>query len=183
MLFTKYEAKKQNTPQAQPLTEAQLPQAQVLGELVLEPINKALQEENGNLKAEIGMLKEREICKQELMDEYKAKVKNVEEENQRAKDENQKGKEEVQRFKDEISSMKEKEIRLSVENEYLKRRDEQLRVENEYFKRKEEEWRLERNTDRVERTAERTMFQTMISNLMNGTEDRKRKRNDDEETN
>ena len=58
----------------------------------------------------------------------------------------------------------------------------QLRLENEYLKRKEEEWRLERNTDRAERTAERTMFQAMISNLMNGTEDRKRKRNDNEET-
>ena len=163
------------------MTEAQLPQAQVLGELVMEPLNKALQEENGNLKAENRVLKEREICKQELMDEYKAKVKNAEEENQRAKDENQKGKEEVQRFKDEISSMKEKEIRLSVENEFLKRREEQLRLENEYLKRKEEEWRLERNTERAERTADRAMFQVMMSNLMNRIDDRKRKRNDDDE--
>jgi RNA recognition motif-containing protein len=157
------------------LTEVELPQAQVLGELVMEPLNKALQEENGNLKAENRVLKEREICKQELMDEYKARAKNMEEENQRSKEENQ-------QLKEEVSSLKEKDAATRVEIEYLKRRDEQLRVENEYFKRKEEEWRLERNTDRAERTAERAMFQAMISNLMNGTEDRKRKRNDDEES-
>jgi hypothetical protein len=175
LLFTKHEAKKQNTPQAQQLTEAQLPQAQVLGELVMEPINKALQEENGRLKTEIGILKEREICKQELMDEYKARSKSVEEENQRAKDEIQRGKEENQRLrdenqraKDEISSLKEKEMRFTLEIEF--------------FKRKEEEWRLERNTDRAERTAERAMFQAMMSNLMNGTEDRERKRNDEQES-
>ena len=150
LLFTKYEAKKQNTPQAQPLTEAQLPQAQVLGELVLEPLNKALQEENSNLKAENRVLKEREICKQELMDEYKARAKNVEGENQRTK-------EEIQRFRDEVSSLKEKEAALKVEIEYLKRREEEMRVE---------------------RNADRAMLQSMMSNLMNGIDDRKRKRND-----
>ena len=83
LLFIKYEAKKQNTPQAQQMTEAQLPQ--VLGELVMEPINKALQEENGRLKIENGVLKERELSKnkeillkQELVDEYKARSKSVE---------------------------------------------------------------------------------------------------------
>jgi hypothetical protein len=143
-----------------------LPQAQVLGELVMEPINKALQEENGRLKAEIGILKEREICKQELMDEYK---KNVEEENRRAKAENQRDKEENQqlrdealRCRDEVSSLKQKEAAMKVEIEYLKRREEE---------------------SRLERTADRTMLQSMISNLMNGAEDRKRKRNDEEETN
>jgi hypothetical protein len=159
LLFTKYEAKKNSTPQAQ------LPQAQVLGELVMEPINKALQEENGRLKTYIEVLKEREICKQELMDEYK---KNVEVEIQRSKDEIQRVKEENQRFRDEVSSLKEKEIRLTVENDFLKQRDEDMR--------------LERNTERVERTADRAMFQSMISSLMNGAEDRKRKRNDEEET-
>jgi hypothetical protein len=175
LLFTKYEAKKRNTPKAQKLTEVELPQAQVLGELVMEPLNKALQEQNSNLKAENRVLKEREICKQELMDEYKARAKNMEEENQRAKDEIQKGKEEVQRFRDEaqrfrdeLSSMKEKEIRLTVENDFLKRRDEEMR--------------LERNTERAERNVDRSMLQSMMSNLMNGLEDRKRKRNDDEET-
>jgi hypothetical protein len=150
------------------LTEAQLPQAQVLGELVMEPINKALQEENGKLKTEIEVLKEREssknkemLLKQELMDECKARAKNVEEENQRFRDQ-------AQRFRDEVSSLKEKEAAMRVEIEYLKRRD--------------EESRLERNADRVDRNAERAMFQTMISNLMNGAEDRKRKRNDEEET-
>jgi predicted nuclease with TOPRIM domain len=169
LLFTKYEAKKNTTthvqaipnlvlPQTQVLNEVTLPQAQVLGELVLEPINKALQEENGRLKTEIGILKEREICKQELMDEYKARAKNLEEENLRAKEENQRGKDEIQRFRDELSSVKEKEARLTVEVEYLKRRDEGLRAE---------------------RNAERVMFQSMMSNLMNGIEDRKRNRNDD----
>jgi predicted nuclease with TOPRIM domain len=143
-LFTKYKAKKNNSAQAQ------LPHAQVLGELVLEPINKALQEENGNLKAENRVLKEREICKQELMDEYKARAKNVEGENQRTK-------EEIQRFRDEVSSLKEKEAALKVEIEYLKRREEEMRVE---------------------RNADRAMLQSMISNLMNGIDDRKRKRND-----
>jgi hypothetical protein len=150
------------------MPELQLPQAQVLGELVMEPLNKALQEENGRLKTEIGMLKEREVCKQELMDEYKTRAKNMEVEIQRAKDEIQKGKEEVQRFRDEAqrfrddaASLKEKEIRLTVENEFLKRIDEQLR--------------LERNADRA-------LIQTMISNLIGGPDDRKRKRNEDEET-
>jgi predicted RNase H-like nuclease (RuvC/YqgF family) len=168
------QAKKQNTPQAQLLTEVELPQAQVLGELVMEPINKALQEENGRLKAENGILKEREICKQELMDEYKARAKNMEEEIQRAKDEIQRGKDEIQRFRDEVTSLKEKEIRLAVENEYLKRRDEELRLvrtaESEYYKRRDEELRLELNA-----------FQTTMSSLMNGMEDRKRKRNDDDD--
>jgi hypothetical protein len=138
-----------------------LPQAQVLGELVMEPINKALQEENGRLKIENEVLKEREssknkemLLKQELVDEYKARSKSVEEEIQRAKDENQRG-------KDELSSLKEKEIALRVENEYLKRREEE---------------------SRTERIAERAMFQTMISSLITGTEDRKRKRNDEEES-
>jgi hypothetical protein len=162
------------------LTEVELPQAQVLGELVMEPINKALQEENGRLKAEVGILKEREMCKQELMDEYKARAKNMEEENQRSKEENQ-------RLRDEMKSLKEKEIRLNVEVEYLKRIDEQLRLERnaervrltveiDYLKRREEELRLDR-------TAERAMFQTMMSSLLNsGIEDRKRKRDDDDET-
>jgi predicted RNase H-like nuclease (RuvC/YqgF family) len=143
------------------MPELQLPQAQVLGELVIEPLNKALQEENGRLKTEIGMLKEREICKQEMMDEYKARAKNMEEENQRGKDENQRLRDEAQRYRDEVSSLKEKEIRLTVENEYLKRRDEEMRLE---------------------RNAERVMFQTMMSNLIGGPDDRKRKRNEDEET-
>jgi hypothetical protein len=159
--FTKYEAKKKSTPHIQSMPELQLPQAQVLGELVMEPLNKALQEENGRLKTEIGMLKEREICKQELMDEYKARAKNMEVENQRAKDEIQKGKEEVQRFRDEVTSLKEEKISMRVEIEYLKRIDEQLRLE---------------------RNAERVMFQSMMSNLIGGPDDRKRKRNDDEET-
>jgi FtsZ-binding cell division protein ZapB len=173
----------------------ELPQAQVLGELVMEPINKALQEENGRLKTEIEVLKEREssknkemLLKQELVDEYKTRAKNVEEENQRAKDEIQRSRDEIQRFRDEVSSLKEKEIRLTVENEYLKHREEELRsernaerarltVENEYLKRKEEEF----STERAERTAERAMLQTMILSLMNGMEDGKRKRNDDDE--
>jgi hypothetical protein len=167
LLFKKYEAKKNNSSQVQ------LPQAQVLGELVLEPINKALQEENGRLKTENEVLKERELSKnkemllkQELVDEYKARAKNVEEENQIAKDELQKSKEEnqrirdeAQRIRDEVSSLKEKETRLTVENEYHKRREEEMRLE---------------------RTADRAMLQTMMSSLMNGLEDRKRKRSDDE---
>jgi hypothetical protein len=157
LLFTQYEAKKKNAPQTQ-----------VLDELVLEPLNKALQQENGKLKTENDILKEREICKQELMDEYKARAKCLEAENQRAKEENQ-------RAKDEISSLKEKEIRLTTENEFLRRRDEERRSENDYFKRRDEELRLER-------TAERAMVQTMMSSLLSGMEDRKRKRNDDEAT-
>jgi hypothetical protein len=131
-----------------------------LPELVLEPPNKALQEENGRLKAENEMLKEREgtknkdiLLKQELLDEYKERSKSVEEENQRAE-------EEIQRLRDEVSSLKDKEIRINVENEFLKRKDEECRME---------------------RTAERAMFQTMISGFMNRLEDRKRKRNDHEE--
>jgi chromosome segregation ATPase len=177
-----------------------LPQAQVLGELVMEPINKALQEENGRLKIENEVLKEREssknkemLLKQELVDEYKARSKSVEEDIQRAKDEIQRGKDEIQRGKEEnqrfrddtqqlrneLSSLKEKEAAMKVEIEYLKRREEELRLERtteiEYLKRREDE-------SRTERIAERAMFQTMISSLMNGPEDRKRKRNDDEET-
>jgi predicted RNase H-like nuclease (RuvC/YqgF family) len=152
LLFTKHKVNKNSTQQTQVLPELVLPQAQVLGELVLEPINKALQEENGRLKTEVEVLKEREssknkeiLLKQELVDEYKARSKSVEEENQR--------------LKEEVSSLKEKEIRLTVENEFHKRREEELRL-------------LERNE----------VFQTMISSLMNGLEDLKRKTNDDEET-
>jgi colicin import membrane protein len=166
-----------------------LPQAQVLGELVMEPINKALQEENGRLKTEIEVLKEREssknkemLLKQELVDEYKARAKNVEEEIQRAKDEKQRGKDEnqrlrdeAQRFKDELSSMREKEAAMRVEIEYLKRRDEEMRLERNTE-------RAERNAERVERNADRSMLQSMMSSLMNGAEDRKRKRNDEEES-
>jgi predicted RNase H-like nuclease (RuvC/YqgF family) len=171
IIFTKYETKSNNAQ----LQAQVLPQAQVLGELVLEPLNKALQEENSNLKAENRVLKEREVCKQELMDEYKARFKSVEEENQRGKEENQRLRDEAQRcrdesqrYRDDLSSMKEKEAAMRVEIEYLKRRD--------------EESRLERNADRADRNADRAMLQTMISNLMNGAEDRKRKRNDEEET-
>jgi hypothetical protein len=159
--FTKYEAKKKSTPHIQSMPELQLPQAQVLGELVMEPLNKALQEENGRLKCENEVLKERELsknkeilCKQELVDEFKTRSKSVEEENQRAK-------EEIQRFRDELSSLKEEKISMRVEIEYLKRIDEQLRLE---------------------RNAERVMFQTMMSNLIGGPDDRKRKRNEDEES-
>jgi hypothetical protein len=188
-LITKHEAKKNSTPQTQALTEVALPQAQVLGELVMEPINKALQEENGRLKIENEVFKEREssknieiLLKQELVDEYKARAKNVEEENQKAKDEIQRAKGENQRSKDEVATLKEKEIRVALENEYLKRIHEQLRLDNEYFKRRDEELRLERNTERAERSAERAMFQTMMSSLISGTEDRKRKRDEDEAT-
>jgi FtsZ-binding cell division protein ZapB len=111
-----------------------------------------LEEENRRLMTENEILKEKEICKQELLDEYKTRSKSVEEKIQRAKDE-------FQRFRDEISSLKEEKIAITIENEYLKRRDEELRLD---------------------RTAERAMFQTMISSLMNGLEDRKRKRNEDQ---
>jgi hypothetical protein len=150
LMVTKHGVKKRNTP----LQARAFPQAQVLGELVLEPINKALQEENNRLKTEIEVWKERELSKnkeillkQELVDEYKARSKSMEEENHRAKD--------------ELSSLKEKEAAMKVEIEYLKRRDEELRLE---------------------RNAERAMFQATISSLTNGIEDRKRKRNDDDET-
>jgi hypothetical protein len=54
--------------------------------------------------------------------------------------------------------------------------NETMLEENEFLKRREEELRLER-------TADRAIFQTMISSLMmNGIEDRKRKRNEDDET-
>jgi hypothetical protein len=167
-LITKYEAKKNSTPQTQVVKEVALPQAQMLGELLLQPINKALQEENGRLKTEIMVLKERELSKnkemllkQKLVDEYKARSKSVEEEIQRAKDEIQRSKEENQRFRDEVSSLKEKEARFTVEIDYLKRREDELRAE---------------------RNADRAMLQSMMSSLMNGLEDRKRKRNDEEET-
>jgi hypothetical protein len=140
----------------------------------MEPINKALQEENSNLKAENRVLKEREICKQELMDEYKARAKNVEEENQRAKDEIQRGKEENQRFRDDAQRLRDESQRFRDEVSSLKEKEAAMRVEIEYLKRRDEEMRLERNADRA-------MFQTMMSNLMNGIEDRKRKRNDEEE--
>ena len=127
----------------------------------MEPINKALQEENGRLKTEIEVLKERELSKnkemllkQELVNEYKTRSKSMEGEYGRAKEENQ-------RFRDEVSSLKEKEAAMKVEIEYLKRIDEQLRLE---------------------RNAERVMFQSMMSNLIGGPDDRKRKRNEDEET-
>jgi hypothetical protein len=152
-----------------------LPQAHVVGELVMEPINKALQEENTRLKIENGVLKERELSKnkemllkQELLDEYKARSKCLEEENQSSKD--------------EVATLKEKEIRVALENEYLKRIHDQLRLDNEYLKRRDEELRLERNTERAERSSERAMFQTMMSSLISGTEDRKRKRDEDEAT-
>ena len=54
--------------------------------------------------------------------------------------------------------------------------NETMLEENEFLKRREEELRLER-------TADRAIFQTMTSSLMmNGIEDRKRKRNEDDET-
>jgi len=144
-------------PQAQILTELDLPQAQVLGELVLEPLNKALQEENGRLKTEIEVLKERELSKnkeilfkQELVGEYKARSKSLQEE--------------VQGLKEEVISLKEREFAMRVENEIFKGREEELRHRVEELR------------------SDRAMFQTMISSLINGTEDRKRKRNDDEET-
>jgi hypothetical protein len=144
-------------PHMQAIPELILPQAQVLGELVMEPINKALQEENGRLKCENEVLKEREISKQELVNEYKAKVKSVEEESRRDKD--------------EITSLKEKEIRLTVENEFLKRKEEELRRREEELRRREEGLH-----------SDRAMLQTMMSSLNNGIEDRKRRRNQDEET-
>jgi hypothetical protein len=163
-----------------------LPQAQVLGELVMEPINKALQEENGRLKTEIEVLKERELSKnkemllkQELVNEYKTRSKSMEGEYGRAKEENQ-------RFRDEVSSLKEKEAAMKVEIEYLKRIDEQLRLERNaervrltveinYLKRREEELR-------AEWAAERALSHTMMSSLISGLEGRKRKRDDDDET-
>jgi hypothetical protein len=153
-----------------------LPQAQVLGELVMEPINKALQEENGRLKIENEVLKERElsknkemVLKHELVDEYKTRSKSVEEEIQRSKEENQRFRDDTQQLRNEVSSLKEKDPRFTVEIEYLKRREEESRTERtteiEYLKRREDESRTER-----------------IAEKMNGLEDRKRKRNDDEET-
>ena len=60
----------------------------------MEPLDKALQEENGRLKTEIEVLKERELSKnkemllkQELVDDFKAKSKSLEEEIQKVKDE------------------------------------------------------------------------------------------------
>jgi hypothetical protein len=149
-----------------------LPQAPVLPELVVEPLNKALQEENGRLKTENEVLQMELSKNKEIQtkrdDEYKAKSKYAEEENQKTKDENQQLKEEVQRLKNELTSLKEKEMKLTIENEYLNRKEEDLR-------RREQELRLER-------TSERAMFQSMMSNLIGGPEDRKRKRNEDEET-
>jgi hypothetical protein len=149
-------------PQAEVLTELVLPHAEVMGELVLEPINKALREENAKLKTENEVLKEREasknkemLLKQELVDEYKARASNVEVENQKFKDEIQRVKDENERLKEQILSLKEREITLRVENEFPHRRDQE----------------------------DRAMLHTMMPSMMNGMEDRKRKRNnEDEET-
>jgi hypothetical protein len=149
-----------------------------LGELVLEPLNKALQEENGRFKTKNEVLTDREMRKQESMDEYKAKVKSVEEESRRDKNK-------IQRDKDEITSLKEKEIRLTVENEFLKRREEELRRREEELGRREEELgRREKELRRREEGlySDRTILQTMMSSQNNGIEDRKRKRNEDDET-
>jgi outer membrane murein-binding lipoprotein Lpp len=110
-LKPKYETEKKNTP----------PQTSVVGELIIEPINKTLLEENERLKTEIEVLKGREIGKQELVDEYEIRSKFLEDENQRSNDENQRLRDENQRFKNEVSSLKEKVARL--DNDLLKERE------------------------------------------------------------
>ena len=98
LILNKIEAKKISKPQTQVLP---LPQTQVvLRGLILEPINKALQEGDGKLKIENEILKDiREMSKgqeihlkQELADEFKEKLRSVEELNQKAI-------EEIQRLK------------------------------------------------------------------------------------
>jgi uncharacterized protein (DUF3084 family) len=155
---------------------------------------KTLKEENDILKTEIEVWKERELSKnneilfkQELVNEYKTRSKSVEEEGQRikkdllrAEDEIRRFRDDIQRGNDEVSCLKENEIRLNSENDILKLKVERLQGENEFLNRREEELRLERDKQRVEWSA-RAMFQSVISSLISGVEDRKRKRNDDEE--
>ena len=81
LLFAKYEASKKTT------------QAQVLGELELEPLNKAVEEEdarlnndeNEALKESESPKKKKNPVKQELVDECKARSKSAEDENQQLK--------------------------------------------------------------------------------------------------
>jgi hypothetical protein len=185
-----------------------------LTELVLEPLNKTVEEENVRLKTDIEIWKERELSKnndillkQELVDEFRARTKSLEQENKRSKGEIQRVKFENIQLKEEVLSLKDKESRLIAENDFLRRREDEVRLENhaelsrwnmenEYLKRREQvlyqEWNAERTRWTVEneylgrrdaamyqeRVAERTMYQSTISSLKYELENHKRKRND-----
>ena len=60
-------------------TASQTPTAQET-ELVLEPLNKALEKDNQRLKLDNAVLKEREVCKKELLGGYQAQIKDLSEE-------------------------------------------------------------------------------------------------------
>jgi hypothetical protein len=146
-------------------------------ELVLEPLNKALEKDNQRLKLDNAVFKEREVCKKELLDGYQAQNKDLLEENARLKTDLKDIQNGDHSVRDENLVLKERGISQMAEIQRL--RNELALQEQRYQRRREEDMLLERERREGERKLTHETMQIAIESMMNCMEDRKRKRNDD----
>ena len=126
-------------------------------ELVLEPFNKALEKDNQRLQLDNAVLKEREVCKQELLNVYQSQNKDLSEENARLKNGDQS-------VRDEYLVLKERSVSQMAEIQSLRN-----------------ELQLERERREEERKSAHEMLQMAMKMTMNGMDDRKRKRSDEDD--
>jgi len=159
---------------------------------VLEPFNKALEKDNQRLQLDNAVLKERlkerEVCKQELLNVYQSQVKDLSEEVSKLKNGDQSIRDEYLVLKErsvsqmaEIHSLRNelKDVQsIKVENLVLKERGVSQMAEIQSLR---HELQLERVRREVERKTAHEMLQMAMKMTMNGMDDRKRKRSDEDD--
>jgi hypothetical protein len=155
---------------------------------VLEPFNKALEKDNQRLQLDNAVLKEREVCKQELLNVYQSQNKDLGEENSRLKNGDQSIRDEYLVLKErsvsqmaEIQSLRNelKDVQsIKVENLVLKERGVSQMAEIQSLR---HELQLERERREDERKTAHEMLQMAMKMTMNGMDDRKRKRSDEDD--
>jgi hypothetical protein len=165
--FAQHDSKNKNA--------SQIPTAQQETELVLEPLNKALEKDNQRLKLDNAVLnerlKEREICKQELLNVYQSQIKDLGEENSRLKID-------LKDVQNDLKDVQNGDQRIKVENLVLKERGVSQMAEIQSLR---NELQLERERREEERKTAHEMLQMAMKMTMDGMDDRKRKRSDEDD--
>ena len=130
---------------------------------LMEPFNKALEVENYQLKFELAVLKEREGHKTELLRVSQCRIKSLEEENQRIKEEN--------------ISIKQREMTLQIENQFIK--DREIKMLQEEIQRLRNDLITHEQRGQKRRHEDNQRLERITTTILTNTEDSKRKRTDE----
>ena len=138
---------------------------------MLEPLNKALEKDNQRLKLDNAVLNEREVCKKELLGGYQAQIKDLLEENSRLKDD-------LKDVQNDLKEIQNGDQSIKVEYLVLKERGVSQMAEIQSLR---NELQLERERREEERKTAHEMLQMAMKMTMDGMDDRKRKRSDEDD--